>query len=415
MEVRRLPKGVNATAVLTIVVGVLSIGTGLVNITNPTPGPLGAFVPTTVQQAAGFSGTLTGFAILVSGVSLRRGFRVAWLVAVVLLPFSAIQGLVQSSPYAIPLVVLSLIATAVCWVNRDRYDRNVDLSTTQIAVALGLVGAQVYGTVGAWALRDEFGSVSTLSDAFYFTVVTASTVGYGDITPTSTIGQLFAVSVLAIGVTSFTAAIGVLFAPLLEARFAKAFGRMNDSRLDQLEDHVLVLGYGDLAEPILAELTTLDVDFVVVTPESQAGTILSDRDIPVVVGDPSDEEPLRRVHIDRARAVVAATTDDADDAFSILTARELRPDVTIVAAATDRENVEKLKRAGADTVISPAVIGGHLLVESALGSTESERIAERIVQGDDAPPDDGAGEAGAGADGHPDDHGLDDHVDDQGT
>jgi voltage-gated potassium channel len=389
MDRRLRSTGVGVTAMLVSAVAVLSVATGLVNITTPTAGPLAEYVPVGIQQAAGFTGTLTGFVLLVAGASMRRGLYVAWVSAVVLLPMTAIQGLVQSSTYSIPLVVLSIVAIPVCLWNRSRFDREVQLSTGQIAAGLALVGAQTYGTVGTWALRDEFPAVDSIADAFYFTVVTASTVGYGDITPASTIGELFAVSVLVVGVTSFTAALGVLFAPLLEARFANALGRMTDSQLELLEDHVVVLGYGDLTEPILAELADVNVDFVVVAkPDNKNVPELKERDLALVVADPSDEEPLHRVHVDRARAVVAATNDDAADALAILTARELRPDVNIVAAATDRENVDKLKRAGADTVISPALIGGHLLVESALGSTDSERIADRLLDGPYATSDD---------------------------
>jgi voltage-gated potassium channel len=390
MDWRLRPTTVSATTALVSAVAVLSIATGLVNITTPTGGLLADYVPAGVQQAAGFTGTLTGFVLLVTAASMRRGLYVSWISAVVLLPVTAIQGLIQSSAYSIPLVVLSTLATGVCWWNRERFDRGVSLTNTQIAAGLALVGAQIYGTVGTWALQDEFPSVTSVADAFYFTVVTASTVGYGDITPSSTIGELFAVSVLVVGVTSFTAALGALFAPLLEARFATALGRMTDSQLELLEDHVVVLGYGDLTEPILAELADANVDFVVIAkPDNANIPELKERDLPLVVADPSDEEPLHRVHVDRARAVVAATNDDAADALAILTARELHPDVNIVAAATDRENVDKLKRAGADTVISPALIGGRLLVESALGSTDSERIADSLIEGPYATSNDG--------------------------
>jgi len=97
------------------------------------------------------------------------------------------------------------------------------------------------------------------------------------------------------------------------------------------------------------------------------------------VADPSDEESLERAGIDRVRAVVVATNNDAEDALAVLTARQLNPDVTIVAAATNRENVEKLRRAGADTVISPATIGGHLIVESALRGADVEDVARKLI------------------------------------
>jgi voltage-gated potassium channel len=108
--------------------------------------------------------------------------------------------------------------------------------------------------------------------------------------------------------------------------------------------------------------------------------VLHEREgVRVLTADPSDEGPLKRANVSSARAVVAATNNDAEDALAILTARQLNPDVTIVAAATERENVNKLKPAGADTVISPATIGGRVLVESALEGEDSEAVARRLL------------------------------------
>lgn len=94
------------------------------------------------------------------------------------------------------------------------------------------------------------------------------------------------------------------------------------------------------------------------------------------MADPSADEPLLEAGIERARAVITATEHDADDAFAILTARELNPDVRIVAAATAQDNIQKLARAGADDVISPAVIGGQMLARSALDGGDIEPVGE---------------------------------------
>jgi voltage-gated potassium channel len=159
---------------------------------------------------------------------------------------------------------------------------------------------------------------------------------------------------------------------------------MTESQLDLLENHVLVLGYGDLTEPILEELSD-GATVLIVTPEQERARMLTERGYDVLTADPSDEESLTRANVADARAVVAATNDDAGDALAILTARQLNPDLRIVAAATHRENVNKLKRAGADTVISPASIGGRLLAQSALGGHGTEEIAERLLrEGQDA-------------------------------
>ncbi|MFB6172841.1 MAG: NAD-binding protein [Haloarculaceae archaeon] len=372
---------IRAALLLAGTAAVLSVVTGLVNISDPTvTGPLAAYVPAAVQRVAGFTGALTGFLLLASAFGLRRRYRAAWYATLVMLPVAALQGLAQSSPYSYPLVAVSVLAFPVVSLTRDVFDRDLALTTSQLAALGALVGALGYSTVGAYALRAEFGGLDTLLDAFYFAVVTASTVGYGDITPQSAIGRLFGVSALVLGTAAFAVALGTLLGPAIEARFARALGTMTDSALELLENHVVVVGYGDLTEPILEEL---DVPFVVVTIDAEKAQRLRDRGYEVVVDDPSDEEPLRRVGIDRARALVAATQDDARDALAILTARELNPDLRIVAAATERENETKLRRAGADVVISPAVIGGHMLVESALRETDAEGLADRILEASD--------------------------------
>ncbi|GGL51573.1 NAD-binding protein [Halocalculus aciditolerans] len=366
----------------TLAVGLLSIATGIVNMSGPTRGPLAAYLPPMVVETAAFTGALTGFLIVLSAFGLRRGLRAAWYAVVVLLPVTALQGFVQASVYSYPLVAASVVAFLSALLAYDRYDRALRLSTTQWAAALALGGVLAYGTVGTYALREQFTNVETLLDAFYYTLVTASTVGYGDMLPASQVARVFALSVLVLGVASFGIALGALIGPAIEARFAAALGRMTQSQLESLDNHVIVAGYGDLTEPILEELRADGVAFLVVTPDQSLGDTLSNRGMNVLVADPSDEEAFDRGGLDRARAVVAATNDDGEDALAILTARQLRPDIHIVAAASERENEPKLKRAGADTVISPAVIGGRLLVRSALGDREAETVADEVLEND---------------------------------
>jgi len=363
---------------LTALVAVLSVVTGIINIGSTTvSGPLAAYVPELAARTAGFTGTMTGFLMLVIVYGLRRGYRIAWYSAVVLLPVTGIQGLVQSSLLSLPLVAVSALAMPVVVLNRRFFTLAADLTTAQLASLAAIVAVQAYGTVGTYALREEFNQVNTVLDAFYFTLVTASTVGYGDLTATTQVGRLFSMSVLLTGVASFGVALGTLLGPLIEARLATALGNMSDKQLELLENHYVVTGYGELTEPILESLDGNDAVVIVRDPEDAKR--LREHGHEVFTADPSDEEPLRRVHIERARAFIVATNDDAEDAMAVLTARELNPDLRIVAAATDRENISKLRRAGADIVLSPAVLGGQLLVESALGNDNPERVIDRIL------------------------------------
>ena len=368
---------------LTLAVAALSVGVGILGIVDPTAnfGPFARYIPPAISQTAGFTGSLTGFLMVMSAFGLRRGLRVAWYSTMVLLPVTAGQGLVQATPYSVPLVVLSIVAFPVLAVARSRFDEPVTLSTSQLAAGGALAGVQAYGTIGTYALRGErgFTGVSTMLDAFYYTLVTSSTVGYGDLTPTTQEARLFSLSVLVLGTASFAVALGALLGPALEARFASALGRMTQSDLESLDGHVVVAGYGDLTEPILTELAASGRQFLVVARGGTDTSELRDRDIDVLAGDPADEQVLERAGVERARAVVAATNDDGEDALSILTVTEAFPDVRVVAAATEQENEPKLRRAGADTVISPMVIGGRLLARSALGDENAEREAADVV------------------------------------
>ncbi|PSP43337.1 potassium channel protein [Halobacteriales archaeon QH_6_64_20] len=329
-----------AVALSSVLTSVLTIGIAA------SPALVVNVVPTEIRQTAEFLGALVGFCLLLSVLELRRGFRAAWYATTLFITVGGVLGAIQSSGLSLPTVVLALIALPVVLGNRGRFDRELDLSTAQVAALTALGGALVYSTVGAYALREEFGGVDGLVDAFYFAVVTASTVGYGDVTasPNSPSARLFVVSVVVVSTASFALVLGSLLGPAIEARLTSALGIMTDSQLEALDDHVIVLGYGDLTEPILDELGDRNdrserTPFVV-TPETPAAE-LRETDRSVLVGNPSDDEPLRRAGIERARAVVAATESDAKDAFSVLAAWELNPDVRIVAAATDRENVPR--------------------------------------------------------------------------
>jgi len=368
---------------LTLAVAGLSVVVGILGIVDPTAsfGPVARLVPPAISQTAGFTGALTGFLMVMSAFGLRRGLRAAWYSTLVLLPVTAGQGLVQATPYSVPLVVLSVLAFPVLAAARQRFDARVSLTTSQLAAGGALFGVLAYGTIGTYALRGErgFGEVSTMLDAFYYTLVTASTVGYGDLTPTTQEARLFSLSVVVLGTASFAIALGALLGPALEARFASALGRMTQSDLESLDGHVVVAGYGDLTEPILTELAASGRQFLVLTSHDRDVSELRERDVDVLVAHPADDEALARAGVDRAKAVVAATNDDGEDALVVLTIRENFPDVRVVAAATEQENEAKLRRAGADTVISPAVIGGRLLARSALGDRNAEQEAADVL------------------------------------
>ncbi|MDZ7701555.1 MAG: NAD-binding protein [Halobacteriales archaeon] len=370
--------GAKPTVLLMGIIAVLSFVTGLSNLSQPTltlGGPLAGVLPG-ARFYARFAGVLFAFVLGIVTVLLQRRKRIAWYAAVVVLPLLALLPLTTLLTTDIPLLVLVLATEPLLVWNRDRFDQSLDLSPLQIASLSSILGVVAYGTVGSYALRAEFGELDTLADSFYYVIVTIATVGYGDITPLSPEAKWFSLTVILLGTGAFTAAIGALVVPAIESRMAAAFGNMTASELKLLEDHVLVLGYGDITESLLEELDER-ADVVVVTPDADVASKLNDDEVNVLTDDPTDEDVLIDARIEDARGVVIATRDDARDVLSVLAAREANPEIRIVAAANRAKHADKLERVGADEVLSPMSIAGRLLGQSVLGeSTAGELFGE---------------------------------------
>ena len=351
---------VGAVAVVAFVTGLSDLSGGAVAL----DGPLAGLVP-------GAGGLMRLYAVFFAfllgplALGLRRRLKIAWYGTLVALSLAALLPLLTAEATDLLLLLAALVALPHVVRNRGRFDQAVDLSAFQAAALAAFLGVQLYGTVGAYAMRGAFTGVDSLTDAFYYIVVTGTTVGYGDVTPTTDVTKLFALSVIVLGTISFTVASGSLLIPALESRISSAFGNMSASELSLLEDHVLVLGHGDITAPLLDELDG-ETDLVVVTEDTDAASSLRDRELNVLTSDPTDAESLRDARIDAAEGVVVATADDARDVLAVLAARQENPDVRVVAAATDRKHIEKLEGVGADRVISPTIIGGQLLGRSVL-------------------------------------------------
>lgn len=370
---------------LTIGVALLSIATGLVSTglsgTGGNGGLFGGIIPDVVRTTTAYTSTIVGFLLLVAALGLRRGFRAAWYASTILVLVAVIHGVLQSTPYSLFLVAGSLVTLPLLIRTRHRFEHPIEPTATQIAAASAVVGAQLYGTVGAYTLRQYFdgiGGDNAIFEAFYFTIVTASTVGYGDIQPTAPFAQAFGMTVIVLGTGSFAAALGVLFVPMVENSFTSALGRTTDTNIELMEDHLLVLGYGQLlTEWIMDELAD-GTEYVLVIEDESLVNELRSKNRNVIHGDPTDEELLERIGIERAQSVLIATDDDADDALTVLTARQLNPEVRIVAGATDHDNVKKFRRAGADIVVSPVFVG-RMLVKAALGGEHVEELADQLA------------------------------------
>ena len=229
-------------------------------------------------------------------------------------------------------------------------------------VALVVLGVHVVGTLG-YVLIEGWSTW----DAFYMTVITVTTVGYGEVHPMSHAGRVFTVVVLLTGVGAFFSAFTIFMAHLgeggfLERREQKRLARM----LDNLNEHFILCGFGRMGEIIAREFTRQAVPFVVIERNPERMHLAMEQGFLAVEADASNEDVLKRVRIDRARGLIASVGTDAENVYAVLSARLLKPDLFIVGRAESDDSRIKLKRAGADRVISPYHLGGLQLAQTAM-------------------------------------------------
>lgn len=204
-------------------------------------------------------------------------------------------------------------------------------------------------------------------DAFYMTLTTMTTVGYGEIHPLSRAGRVFNSFLIVFGVSTIFIAIGAMTQTIIEQEFGEVLGKRRTKRMiDQLKDHYIVCGFGRVGRGAAAELQHAHVPFVVVDMNPDRVERAMVAGMLAVVGDSTHDETLRQIGIDRARGLVAALATDADNLFVLLSAKGLNPRIYVAARAAEESAEEKMRRAGADAVFAPYSITGHRLAQSLL-------------------------------------------------
>lgn len=220
---------------------------------------------------------------------------------------------------------------------------------------LALMGAILFGTLGFHIIERW-----SLLDSFYVTVQTLTTVGYGDVTPSTLPGRAFAAIVMLMGLGVVALAASTIVQSVVQSELVSALGeRRQSKRMSKLRDHYIICGSGRVGSHMVRDLQRSNEPFVVIEKDPQRAAEFTARGVNVLVGDATLEESLREVGVERARGLAACLPDDADNIYVALTARDLNPNLHIVARAAEEQAEAKLLRAGANHVIAPTIIGGH--------------------------------------------------------
>jgi voltage-gated potassium channel len=228
-----------------------------------------------------------------------------------------------------------------------------------LALAM-LLSVATFGTAG-YILLEGWSFI----DALYMTVITLASVGFKEVHDLSERGVIFTIVLIVVGVGTVAYTLSAAARIILEGEFQQVFGRKRlEKRLRALNDHYIICGYGRMGKIICRELKSEGIPFVAI--EKNAESLPEDEGLFTIEGDATHDELLRQVGIERARGLISVLPTDAENLYVVLSARELNPQLFIVARAGEEGSEKKLIRAGANKVVSPYHIGGLRIAHTVL-------------------------------------------------
>ena len=238
----------------------------------------------------------------------------------------------------------------------------------------------VIGTIG-YILIDNYSPFN----AFYMTVITVATVGYGEIEPLSTAGRVFTSFLIITSFGTFAYAVSAITKFVIDGEFNQFFkNKKVTTAIDKLSDHVIICGYGRNGRQAAQILKKHDKRFVVVEENDKIRENANHRFADLILtGDGTQDEVLLKAGILRAKALITTLPIDADNLFIVLTARNLNPTLTIISRASDDGSDAKLKIAGANNVIMPDKVGGAHMASLVMKPDVMEFVDYITAQGGD--------------------------------
>lgn len=201
-------------------------------------------------------------------------------------------------------------------------------------------------------------------DALYMTVITLATVGYGEVHPVSDAGHIYTIVLIITGVGFFLYVAGAVIQFMVEGRVRILMGRRRlDRKIARLKDHYIVCGFGRIGKVICHKLAREDIDIVIIDKNTELAPTLDNLGFTYVCDDATDEVTLLKAGINKAKALIAVLGTDTENVFLVLSARQLAPDLHIIARAGNERTKAKLSAAGANTVEAPYETGASAMAQ----------------------------------------------------
>ena len=231
---------------------------------------------------------------------------------------------------------------------------------SRLKISLILLFTVIFaGTIGYSVFEDM-----PVFDAFYMTIITISSVGFSEIKPLSQVGRIITVIVIVSGISVLTYTLGQVARIFVEGELQSILGRRKlEKQISELNDHYIICGFGRIGTIISRELADENISFVVIEQDAEKIKQLEEDHFLYLNMDATSEEALLQAGLKKAKGIVTAVRSDSDNVFITLTAKGLRPDIFVLARASDVQNESKILRAGASRVVCPYLYGGRRMAQ----------------------------------------------------
>ncbi|RMF20311.1 MAG: potassium channel protein [Cyanobacteria bacterium J083] len=245
----------------------------------------------------------------------------------------------------------------------SNFDPRYEELRKQLSIGiLGLAGLFVSGTIWYWLVERW-----SFLDSIYMTVITLSTVGFSEIRPLSDRARIFTICLIVAGLITIGYIINLFTEALIQGYFqARIKWRQERELIENLTEHYIVCGFGRMGLQIAQEFQAEGILFIIIDSLPEQVEEAQSLGYTVIQGDATLDESLIRAKIDKAACLVTALPSDAENLYTVLSAKTLNPTIRVIARASTEEAVKKLQRAGADAVVSPYITGAKRLAAAAL-------------------------------------------------
>lgn len=294
----------------------------------------------------------SGLLLMAGGLLFRS--RLAWVIALLLVSVALFSLATEQQGQQLIAYFVSILGLLfLFWRHFDR--SSVTASTLfALTAVIMLLG---YSTFGAYYLGAEFNpTIDDLGTAFYWAMVTMSTVGYGDISPLSSDARVFAASVIILGVAVFATALTAVIAPLVSKSLARIVHHQGVKM--KREKHFVVIGHTPLAANTAQALQKRGMP--VTRLFRHAVDDSESHGFDHLIGEPSNLQVLKNAGVEHAEAVLTMLADDSENAFVVLAVRELAPHVETIVGVNDASHLDKIKLVHPNVLITPQLLGGEL-------------------------------------------------------